>query len=269
MTLEQTSRHQFLSAAAKIAVGAALITSLSQSYTAEAQPPQQPRPATATQTSYAAKSPFLAQAPTADRPYYYVRYDEKTKAANPERSPLQVGLHIIGEPFHGDKIIVVNYIAENSRFSTMQTQLLQTALKNLAAESKKPFLLVDVVAYDKNGKGIYHADTEVALQRNTLGKNNETIKLDPNKDLIPPYGQIIGTSFEKGKEDHVVHLMDFALMNIAGHRVSSDELLRANADDIYDAIQVAVNGYNKRLAARTPVAAITSEAPAVAALAKD
>lgn len=283
MTSEhKTSRRNFLTAATA-AMGALALSPLSRAF---AEPTTQP----------AAQNPFAAQEPTADRPYYYIRYDEKTKAANPKRSPTTVGLaHTVDgnvawdeaakgvlsdevikprpgetvpekEPesmWHKDKIIVLNYLAENSRYSTMQTELLQNTIKRLAADSKKPFLLVDVVAYDKNGKGIYHAETAAALEHNTLGKNGEAIKVDPTKDLIPPYGQIAGTSFEKGKENRVVQLRDFALLNAAGTPVTNDELLQITVKSIQRALFMTVRSYNQLAAANT------ANAPTFAALNRD
>ena len=232
----KTSRRNFLTAATA-ALGVVALSPLSRAF---AEPTTQP-----------ATDPFEAQAPTTDRPYYYIRYDEKTKAADPKRIPTEVALHKINGPSHDDKIIVMNYLAENSKYSTMQTELLQNTIKKLAAQSKKPFLLVDVVAYDKDGKGIYHAETAAALQSNSLGKDGQTLKVDPTKDLIPPYGIIYGESLEKDKQGRVQQLSDFALLNAAGTPVTSDALLQANVRSIVTRLVVTVKGYNSRGASKT------------------
>jgi len=145
----------------------------------------------------------------------------------------------------------------------MQTELLQNMLKKLAAQSKKPFLLVDVVAYDKNGRGIYHAETAATLEHNTLGENGTTIKVDPVKDIIPPYGIIVGTSFEEGKKDQVVVHTDFALLSVAGTPVTTDDLLQISSRSIASRLLTTVKGYN-RLAAPS-----ISDAPTPAAPARD
>lgn len=188
------------------------------------------------------EAPFTPQIPTVERPYHVLNYGADTKKADAARDPRVEAF------FHGqDKIVVFNFTskanADVHKFSTMQTELLQKFMTKLAAQSKKPFLLINISTED------YPETVNSALQTNTLSKNNTPISLTNLKSPVPPYGIIVGTSFEKGKEKQIAPFVDFALLNIAGNSVTDDELLNMSARSIASRLLTSVKGYNKLAAA--------------------
>lgn len=185
-----------------------------------------------------------AERPTKERPYHYMRMDEEAQQKYPYSSIANL------EILHGDKLVVLNFIDERSRFSAMQTQVLTQTMTALADTSAaKELMLIDVVVMDKNGKGINLETYELYARDNKLGPNGASIETG-----FLPYGVAIGdTLTPDGKQGS---LFDFALMN----GVKTDADLNENAKSIYGMLRVTVKAYNQR-----HVATLASQPPVFAA----
>lgn len=197
--------------------------------------------------------PFMPEPPTAERPYYYIKYDETTKAANPERSPIEL---VIGIPRGGEagqvyegKIVVLHCGNDSDKYSGYQKKLIMEVLEQLAPTSNLPILLVDVSIFSKDGKNLYVFDAVAYINLyNHLGKNGERIELDPQEDVMIPYGKVAVPKDVSGDLSHMAHFYDFTLMNFAGRNIETNEALRARAIHIFKGIGAAIQGQNQLLA---------------------
>lgn len=210
-----------------------------------------PNRSVATASDYVEMGIPVPQAPTAERPYHYVRFDAKTKAQYPQGGPNDV------LPLNGEKLVVLNFLDESNRFSAMQTQVLEQTLKALAPRSEhKELMLVDVAVRDAQGENLYVADYMAFFEENSLPVYKHTLEPESkphtnskpsNHDKIAwyghkaaqiPYGVVYGDPLKDCDERK---LFDFALMN--GVKTKAD--LNANANSISGKLYITVYAYNQ------------------------
>lgn len=208
---------------------------------------------------------FAIQAPTAERPYYYIKYDSNTMAANPGRLPSEQCLPMVDGVDNSDKIVIFNYVAERMGESVLQTKLLHRTLTALSKKGNTQFLLVDVVAYDKQGNGVYNESAAINIMGNTLGKNGANVPYDPNNPqmIVPPYGVV---NMPDPDGSGMVRGFDFAafvsatgkpipaFVNPETGKVEGDlELLKAHLDAICKKIHITQLAVDKAKAEQVSV----------------
>lgn len=185
------------------------------------------------------------QAATQERPYSYVRFDGETAEEFPDATPLMA---MIENP---DKMIVINFIDERSRFSAMQSQVLAQTMTALAPRSEaKELMLMDVVVRDQTGEDFYWPFYASYYDENNLGPNGAR-----REDAILPYGVVWGDPLRDGSDDYT--LFDFALMN----GVQNDADLNANAEGIAQSMYNFILNYNQK-----KLAALDNSRPTLAGL---
>jgi len=238
MALPKFDKETFRSAA--LGLGAlAMVSTVSLGLPTSQAHAQDARPVAAATTaaSYAELGLPAAQAPTAERPYHYMNFDEQTKAQYPSASPIDA------LPLNGDKLVVLNFTDESSQYSAMQTQVLKQTLAALSARSQnKELMLVDVATRDTKGNDLYMSEYMAFYDENSLGPNGTTLQ-----SAQLPYGLAYGDPVNENGE--YGRLFDFALLN----GVKNDADLNANAEGIFGKLNVVVNAYNqKKVAAPSP-----------------
>jgi len=240
------SKKTFKSAA--LGIGAlAMVSAANVGITSQAHA-EDARPVATAAASYSELGLPAAQAPTEQRPYHYLRFDEQTKTQYPDAR-----VHDIQPFMASDKLLVINFIDEGSQYSQMQTQVLNHTLKALSAHSQdKELMLLDVVVFDDQDNQIYLADYEVQFQNNELGPNGQAL---PTAEI--PYLVAWGEPLSEGGNGR---LFDAALMN----GVKNDADLNENAEAIAGKLFITVEGYNQKKVAAASYAQLglpVAEAP--------
>lgn len=169
------------------------------------------------------------QAPTASRPYYYVKFDQST------RDHYVAGPQEMGAA-NRDRLVVMNFIDEqNAGYSARQTELLQRALTALAPRSQaKELMLVDVIVRDGHGNMPYGSAYTSMYDHNTLGPDGQ-----PKDDYTLPYGIVRGEEITAGDGNT---LYDFSLY--ADAKTEAD--IRANSQVIAGVLLNIVTTYNQK-----------------------
>lgn len=186
-------------------------------------------PAAATAVNYQEWDLPTPQAPTADRPYYYVKFDQATRdeyiGGPPEMSAAS-----------GDRLVVINFIDEqNGDYSTRQTELLENALSYLAPKSEaKELMLVDVIVRDQAGNMPYGTTYRAYYEENTLGPDGVA-----KGEFTLPYGVVYGEELVAGNGNT---LYDFSLYN--GAQTERD--VQENSRTIAVVLQGVVTAYNQK-----------------------
>jgi hypothetical protein len=198
-------------------------------------------------------NPFMPEPPTAERPYYYIKYDETTKAVNPDARPdhLVTNLERGGEAgkVNFGKNVVLHYGTEGDQYSDYQKALIIDAIKQLNEYTTVPFLLVDVVAYNKNGQDVYATQAYGLITANNhLGVDGEKIDIELGVDRVLPYSKIAVPKDPSDSESQLVHAYDFSLLNFDGDNITTNEQLKKNVGIIFDGIKILVSKQNQALA---------------------
>jgi hypothetical protein len=193
-------------------------------------------------------NPFMPEPPTAERPYHYIKYDETTKAANPERSPIEL---VIGIPRGGEagqvyagKIVVVHFGTNEDSLSDYQKSVLIQSMEALAQHSEREFLFVDVVALDRDYNPVYLSDMIASINvENKLGANGEQIELSPKDDRIVPYGLVSAPKDRANNADNMDMVFDFTIGNFNGEDLGRNAI-PARANFIYQGLRHTVMEQN-------------------------
>lgn len=183
--------------------------------------------------------------PTPDRPFYFVQLDKavadayfhemvivREEVTNPAVNDF--GLREMIDA-NRDRLVVVNFIDEQSSQSARQSDLLVNALNYLAPRSgNKELMLIDVVARDVAGNKPYGASYVGMYEENTLGPDGS-----PKEELTLPYGLILGEELVSG---HGNRLWDFSIANNAKNEID----IRENSKSIAVILSGFVEAYNRR-----------------------
>lgn len=168
------------------------------------------------------------QAPTADRPYHYVRFDQSVKGEY-EGTPLMMN------SARPDLLVVLNFIDEQNEYSQRQTELLEGALTYLAPRSTaKELMLVDIVVRDEQGNKPYGNEYTNVYEANSLGPDGA-----PIAEYTLPYGVVRGEELVAGKGNT---LYDFS---IYANAINERDLLE-NSRTIAVVLQGFVTAYNRK-----------------------
>ena len=188
-----------------------------------------------TAADYARLGLPVAEEPTAERPYHYMRFDAQTKAQYPEANPLSALI------LNSERLVVLNFIDEktdeqnNPRFSQVQTQVLEQTLTALAPRSEtKELMLMDIVVRDVQGNAENWSTYGVFYEENRLGPDGST-----RPDALLPYGVAYGEPLNPGSGST---LFDFALMN----GVKNDADLQASARSIFHLLDNTIEQYDQK-----------------------
>lgn len=185
-------------------------------------------PAAATTVNYQEWDLPTPQAPTADRPYHYVRFDQSIKG---EYS----GTPLMMNSARPDLLVVLNFIDEQNDYSERQTELLEGALTYLAPRSEaKELMLVDIVVRDGQGNRPYGNEYTNVYEANSLGPDGASL---PEYTL--PYGVIRGEELVAGQGNT---LYDFSIYANA----KNERDLLENSRSIAVVLQGFVTAYNQK-----------------------